>query len=356
LRDAWLVAGNAQARDVLVRLSDWCQVLTDNLFDEQMQRMLDVEPGGMNEVLADVCEITGNKKYLALAKRFSHRKLLDPLLARQDPLDGLHANMQIPKVTGFARVGELADDPAWIDAARFFWENVTTKRLVAIGGTGVASHFHPVNDFSRMINMRAGPEACATHNMLRLTEQLYRLQPEARYIDYYERALVNNILSSQHPLTGALAYHTGVRPRDFRTYSRAARNAISGRGTDAAVGVAGGADTNDDACSLSGMGAAWADDHYDQRLIVARECETLVVCGDRPRVARWRPCGHRPADAQLAGALARWFALRGGDARAGGDVGQDCRPGIRGVFRRKGTGRVLDGEAVADRRRPEAGG
>jgi DUF1680 family protein len=158
LRDAWLVAGNAQARDMLVRLTDWCDVLTSNLFEEQMQQMLDVEHGGMNEVLADVSEITGDKKYLKLAQRFTHRKILDPLLAKKDELDTLHANTNIPKVVGFARTGELSGDAAWIEAAKFFWTSVVNRRTVAIGGHGSKSYFNSAADFTAIVTERDGLE------------------------------------------------------------------------------------------------------------------------------------------------------------------------------------------------------
>src|SRR5512147_1410264 len=79
LRDAWLQTGNATARDVLVRFGDWCVALTSRLTDEQMQRMLSQEHGGMNEVLADLYAITGDKKYLTAAERFNHHAILDPL-------------------------------------------------------------------------------------------------------------------------------------------------------------------------------------------------------------------------------------------------------------------------------------
>ncbi|MEX2315542.1 MAG: beta-L-arabinofuranosidase domain-containing protein [Pirellulales bacterium] len=224
LRDAWLVAGNAQARDVLIRLTDWCDGLTSNLFDEQMQQMLDVEHGGMNEVLADVSEIAGDKKYLALAKRFSHRKILEPLLAKQDALDGLHANTTVPKVVGYARIGELAGDQTWIDAGRFFWGDVVNRRSAALGGHGVKGLFQPVKDFSTMMTSHEGLETCGTHNMLRLSEQLYRLDADVKYAEYYERALFNNILSSQHPDTGDFVWYTPLRPRGNRVYSQAEVN------------------------------------------------------------------------------------------------------------------------------------
>jgi DUF1680 family protein len=221
LRDAWLIAGNGQAREVCIGLADWCDRLTANLSEDNMQSMLVTEHGGMNEVLADMSEIADDRKYLALSKRFSHRLMLDPLLAKQDRLTGMHANTNIPKVVGFARIGKLTDDPAWIDAAKFFWENVTTRRTVAIGGHGVSSFFNPPNNFSELIESRDGLETCGTHNMLRLTEQLFRLDPQAGYADFYERALFNHILSSQHPESGGLVYFTPMRPGSRRGYMRA---------------------------------------------------------------------------------------------------------------------------------------
>lgn len=220
LRDAWLVAGNTQARDVLVALAGWCDRLLAKLTDEQLQEMMRCEHGGMNEVLADVAAITGDTKFLALAKRFSHRAILDPLLKNEDALTGLHANTQIPKVIGFARIAELEGNPAWGDAARFFWRTIVERRSVAFGGNSVREHFHPADDFSSMVETREGPETCNTYNMLRLTEQLFQAEPVVRYADYYERALFNHILSSQHPERGGFVYFTPIRPRHYRNYSQ----------------------------------------------------------------------------------------------------------------------------------------
>lgn len=220
LRDAWTIAGNHQARAVLVGLTDWCNTLVAQLSDQQMQEMLRAEHGGMGEVLADVSAITGDAKYLALAKRFAHHALLDPLLRREDRLDGLHANTQIPKVIGFARVAELGGDLDWADGARFFWETVTRHRSIAFGGNSVREHFNPAGDFTSMVESREGPETCNTYNMLRLSETLFQLTPTSRYADYYERALFNHILSSQHPEHGGFVYFTPIRPRHYRVYSQ----------------------------------------------------------------------------------------------------------------------------------------
>ena len=220
LRDAHLVAGNAQARELLVHFAGWCDALVARLDDEQLQRILDTEHGGMNEVLADVYAITGEWRFLALARRFCHRAILDPLLRREDRLDGLHANTQIPKVIGFARIGELDGNTAWIEAARFFWETVALRRSVAFGGNSAREHFHPADDFGPMLASREGPETCNSYNMLRLTELLHRLAPDPRYPEFHERVLFNHILSTQHPQHGGLVYFTPVRPRHYRVYSQ----------------------------------------------------------------------------------------------------------------------------------------
>ena len=110
LRDAYWFTGNQQAREILVRCGDWCEKITSGLSDEQMQRMLGQEHGGMNEVLADIYAITGDEKYLRLARRFCHKAVLDPLKRHEDQLTGKHANTQIPKVIGLERIATLTGD------------------------------------------------------------------------------------------------------------------------------------------------------------------------------------------------------------------------------------------------------
>ncbi len=220
LRDAYLVAGNQKAHDILIKLTDWFYNMTKNLTDDQIQQMLKSEQGGLNEVFADVSVITGDKKYLELAQRFSHKALLDPLEEGKDELTGLHANTQIPKVVGFERIAEISGDKKWDEAARFFWNEVVYHRSVSIGGNSVREHFNPVNDYSSMIESNQGPETCNTYNMLKLTRLLFLSDPEVKYMDYYERALYNHILSSIEPDRGGLVYFTPMRPRHYRVYSQ----------------------------------------------------------------------------------------------------------------------------------------
>ena len=227
LRDAYLYAGSDLARQMLVDFTDWMIDITSDLSDEQIQDMLRSEHGGLNETFADVAEITGDKKYLELARRFSHKFILDPLIKEEDKLTGMHANTQIPKVIGYKRIAELSQDDKnwnhaaeWDHAARFFWNTVVNHRSVCIGGNSVREHFHPSDNFTSMLNDVQGPETCNTYNMLRLTKMLNQDSPETNFADYYERALYNHILASQEPEKGGFVYFTPMRPGHYRVYSQ----------------------------------------------------------------------------------------------------------------------------------------
>jgi hypothetical protein len=171
LRDAYLLTGNEKAKTVLLRLSDWAVDVTQALDETQFQVMLEQEHGGMREVLADVYAMTGNKKYLDLANRFSHTKIMAPLAAGRDELNGLHANTQIPKLTGSARIYELTGDTKERDAAAFFWDCVVRHHSYAIGGDSDDEHFGPPDQLAHHLTA-VTCETCNTYNMLKLTRHL----------------------------------------------------------------------------------------------------------------------------------------------------------------------------------------
>lgn len=219
LRDAWLYCSNEQAKSLFLQFCNWAIHITSGLSDEQMERMLGNEHGGMNEVLADAYAITHEQKYLDCAKRFSHKRLFTPMSQRQDCLDNMHANTQVPKVIGFERISELSGNEDYHVASSFFWDIVTGERSLAFGGNSRREHFPAKDACMDFINDIDGPESCNTNNMLKLTEDLHRRNPEARYADYYELATFNHILSTQHPEHGGYVYFTPARPRHYRNYS-----------------------------------------------------------------------------------------------------------------------------------------
>lgn len=219
LRDAWLYCGNEQAKNLFLKFCDWAVDITRDLNDEQMEKMLGNEHGGMNEVLADAYAITGEQKYLDCARRFSHGMLLVPLENGKDCLDNMHANTQIPKVIGYQRIAELAHDVQYHNASEYFWEIVTRQRSLALGGNSRREHFPTKENCIDYINDIDGPESCNTYNMLKLTEDLNRVKPNGMYGDFYETAMFNHILSAQHPQHGGYVYFTSARPRHYRNYS-----------------------------------------------------------------------------------------------------------------------------------------
>ena len=218
LRDAHVHAATPGALPVLVGLADWTLNATRDTSEAQMQRMLDTEHGGMTEVLADVSALTGEPKYLALARRFAHQKVLMPLSEGRDTLDGLHSNTQIPKFIGYQRVKQLGGDAAFGAAARNFWKTVTERRSYVTGGNGDGEHFFPVTEFAKRLGSAKTMETCCTHNMLRLTRALFAEEPSSAYADYYERALYNGILASQDPDSGMMTYFQATRPGYVRLF------------------------------------------------------------------------------------------------------------------------------------------
>ncbi len=226
LRDAWMYGGSGEARQMFLDLCDWGLTVIAPLNDGQMEQMLANEFGGMDEVYADAYQMTGDLKYLDAAKRFSHHWLLDSMAEGVDNLDNKHANTQVPKVVGYQRIAELSgeagraqDKETYEKAARFFWSTVVYDRSLALGGNSRREHFAAANDCRSYVDDREGPESCNTNNMLKLTEGLFRMSPEARYADFYERAMFNHILSTQHPGHGGYVYFTPARPAHYRVYS-----------------------------------------------------------------------------------------------------------------------------------------
>lgn len=218
LRDAHLHRGSKAALDVWLKFSDWIITAAKDVPDDRFQKMLDREHGGMNETFADLFAITGDPRYYAMAIRFSHRALLDPLVNVTDKLDGLHSNTQIPKVVGFSRIADMGVPGDYNRAATFFWQQVARNRSFATGGHGDNEHFFPKTDFVAHLGSAKTMETCCTHNMLRLTRNLYSRTPNSEYFDYFERALFNGILAAQDPETGMNTYFQATRPGYVRLY------------------------------------------------------------------------------------------------------------------------------------------
>ncbi len=219
LRAAYAEAGQRQALTLMTSLADWFGYgVLDKLTDEQVQRLLVCEHGSINESYLDVYELTGEKRYLEWAGRLNDRSMWVPLSEGRDILNGWHANTQIPKFTGFEKYYTHTGDGRFDRAACNFWEIVTTRHSWVIGGNSTGEHFFPESCFEEKILQQGGPETCNSVNMMRLTEALFAQRPEARMAEYYERVLLNHILSAYDPCRGMCVYFTPMRPAHYRVY------------------------------------------------------------------------------------------------------------------------------------------
>jgi DUF1680 family protein len=218
LVDVSELCDNAQALETVTKMADWVRFRVDRLSDAQMQAALATEHGGMNEVLANIYAATGNPEYLRVAHKFDHHAIFDPLLRHEDPLNGLHANTQFPKIIGAAREYELGGDPKYRDIATFFWDRVVHHRSYVMGGNSDGEAFFPEEEFSKHLGA-SGPETCNTYNMLKLTRHIFEWSPSADAMDFYERGLFNHILPSQDPETGMVLYYCPLKPGAWKSFS-----------------------------------------------------------------------------------------------------------------------------------------
>ncbi|HLO58420.1 MAG TPA: beta-L-arabinofuranosidase domain-containing protein [Bacteroidales bacterium] len=209
LRDAYELCGNQKALEVESRFAGWIGTIVNDLPDSSVQKMLNCEHGGINEVLADLYGDTGEEKYLKLSQVFYHKAILDSLLAGKDVLPGKHANTQIPKLIGLARQYELTGDQNERKSAEFFWDRVVHHHSYVTGGNGNSEYFGPADK----LRDRLGPyttESCNVYNMLKLTRHLFMWDASAAEADVYERMLLNHIHSAQNPVDGRVIYNLSL--------------------------------------------------------------------------------------------------------------------------------------------------
>ncbi len=218
LLDAYLYCNSQKALMIEQRMADWTGNVLQNLNDDQIQKMLLCEYGGMNEVLVNTYAFTNNKKYLDLSYKFHDRVVLDSLAKGVDILPGRHSNTQIPKVIGTVRRYQVTGNKTDFLTGDFFWKTVVQHHTYAPGGNSNYEYLSEPDKLSEKLTDNT-METCNTYNMLKLTRHLFALQPKAEFMDYYERALYNHILASQNHNTGMMCYFVPLRMGTRKEFS-----------------------------------------------------------------------------------------------------------------------------------------
>ena len=230
LLDTYHQTGNKQALDVLVKNAEWTHELTKDFSEDDWQKMLACEHGGMNESLADLYSITKNPLHLDLADKFHHKAILDPLEKGERKLAGKHGNTQIPKILGTARLYETTGDKRFEAISKNFWNEVVEDHTYAMGGHGLGEHFGPAGKLSDRLGT-TNAETCNTYNMLKLTDHLFQWSPSTRLGDFYEQAQLNHILTSEDLETAGVTYFVPLKAGAKKTYSHPTEDFTCCRGT-----------------------------------------------------------------------------------------------------------------------------
>lgn len=203
---------------IAIKLGEYIAEVFAALNDEQVQTVLDCEYGGINESFAELYARTQDNRWLRLAERLYHNRVLVPLANGRDELANNHANTQIPKLIGLARIYEITGKASDKEAAKFFWNTVTEHHSYVIGGNGDREYFFSPDSIANHITEQTC-EACNTYNMLKLTRHLYSWQPDAAYFDYYERAHLNHMLAQIDPDSGMVTYMMPLMSGAARSHS-----------------------------------------------------------------------------------------------------------------------------------------
>ncbi|MFD5625190.1 beta-L-arabinofuranosidase domain-containing protein [Streptomyces sp. NPDC127072] len=226
LLDAHLHVDDARALDLASGLCDWMYSRLSRLPDATLQRMWGIfssgEFGGIVEAICDLHALTGKAEHLALARLFDLDRLIDACAANTDVLDGLHANQHIPIFTGLLRLYDATGEQRYLTAARNFWGMVVPVRMYGIGGTSTAEFWRARGVVAGTIGDTTA-ETCCAYNLLKLSRMLFFHEQDPKYMDYYERALYNQVLGSKQDRADAekplVTYFIGLTPGHVRDYT-----------------------------------------------------------------------------------------------------------------------------------------
>jgi len=246
LLDTYEVAGNKRALEIARGMGGWVQARLRALPPETRSAMwgryIAGEYGGMNEAMARLFRLTGERRFLETAKLFDNTNFFfgnanhDHGLAKGvDTIRGRHANQHIPQITGALETFRNTKEMPYYQIASNFWEIVNGGYMYSIGGVAGARNPNNAECFPIQPNtlwengLATGGqnETCATYNLLKLDRQLFMYDQTAKYMDHYERAIYNHILASVAEQDAGNTYHVPLNPGAQKRFGNANMNGFT---------------------------------------------------------------------------------------------------------------------------------
>lgn len=203
LLDAHALAGSTKALALAEGIGHWVYSRLSKCTPAQLARMwgsyIAGEYGGMNEVLVELywrSNDAAKSEFLDAAHLFTLHTLVDACAAGTDTLNGKHANQHIPQFPGYIKLAAQTGDDHFLDASKGFYDMVVPGRSYAHGGTGEGELWGPANTVAGDIGPR-NAESCAAYNMLKVASYLFFNEQNPKYMDYFERTVLNHILGGR---------------------------------------------------------------------------------------------------------------------------------------------------------------
>ena len=238
--DCYELAGNQKALEVARNMGHWVYKRLKGLPQDTRNRMWNSyiagEYGGMNEIMARLYQITGEECFLITAKFFDNTRFFfgdakrrHGLAKNVDTIRGRHANQHIPQVIGALESYTNTGNSCYYDVAANFWNICENGYMYSIGGVAGATNpnnaecftAEPNTLFRNGLSQAGQNETCATYNLLKLARKLFAFDHDAKYMDYYERAMYNHILASVDRDNSGNTYHVPLNPGARKSFGNA---------------------------------------------------------------------------------------------------------------------------------------
>lgn len=208
LLDAHKLAGDPNARALLTQVIQGAgghipDHTYDRTPDSPKQAPYD-EPYILPENLFNTWQVTGDKKYLEMARLYLlDHEYFDPLAQNRNLLPGKHAYSHAIALSSAARAYEVLGEAKYLDAIRNAWDMIEQTQQFASGGWGPKEAFvtpHEGKLGESLTTTREHFETpCGCYAHTKLARYLLRFTGESRYADGLERIVYNALVASHDP-------------------------------------------------------------------------------------------------------------------------------------------------------------